>query len=155
MTFVTLSHKRVTKSLGRSRGSCRKHPYGSFLSISCFWFFFSHIVWRLYYHIRTVHSLCWRLNDFQTHFNSNYYFDYSSVNLSSSIFSKWPFCYRLTLGGHNFTWARPDITVMVDWALKTNNQSINQFTLALCTVLKLLSNYCSSIALSTGISNSE
>ena len=112
---ATGSDKKVTRSLGRSPDNCswKTSPRGRCINL-----------------LFLIFSLCWasllsysdspqpistykRLkNTFQM---TKAYFDCSSVDPFSSSFSKWPLCDHFTLRGHNFT-------------------------LALCTVLKLISN---------------
>ena len=104
--YVTRSDKRGRKSLGRAREKWRNDHLGVILWIYCFWYF--DIAGRLFCHILTGHSpfqrsnYKWLGNTFQI---TKAYFHYSSVNPFSSIFSKCPLNYHLTLRGHNFTLA--------------------------------------------------
>ena len=146
--IMTRCHKRVAKSLGRSRGNWRKHPMGHFIfnSIYCFWL--CHIVGRLYCSIIFVLSqpiLTYKWPPKNPHFKLQKSPLTKAVSiLSAPMFAKWPLYYHLTSRGHNFTlwrnvqswnvicpmkvpwlrcllaWSRPGMTFAVNWALKTN-----------------------------------
>ena len=129
--WVTHSDKRVTKSLRKSRDNWRKQQLGVILSIYCFWFFsLSHCrasMPSFSYRSQPILTYNSHENIFQS---TKVYHNCSSVHPFSSILSTWPLCYRLTLRGHNFS-------------------------LALCTVSKVTSNWSSLIGLCVGVNNSE
>ena len=65
--YVTLSDKRDTKSLERSRDNRGENTTkGSLINLIVFNFF--HIAGRLFYHILTALSPLWHINDFKTLF---------------------------------------------------------------------------------------